>query len=169
MEIQFGRVHFHCKQKQSPNPNPGSQFHMFFLHYSSKLTWSFQTMTNLHSILKSRDITLLTKVYTGKAMVFLVVMYGCESWSIKEGWVLENWCFWIVMLVKALESTLDYKEIKPINPKGNQPWIFIGRTDAEAPILWPSDVKSWLTGKDPDTEKDWRPKMKWVTGDEMVR
>ena len=95
-------------------------------------------------------------------------MYGCESWSIKEGWVLKNWCFWIVMPVKALESTLDCKEIKPINPKGNQPWIFIGKTDAEAPILWPSDVKRWLIGKDPDAGKDWRQEEKGSTEDEMV-
>ena len=75
----------------------------------------------------------------------------------KEGWVPKNWCFWIVMLEKTLESPLDCKEIKPVNPKGNQPWRFTGRTDAEAPILWPPDVKSWLTEKDPDAGKDWGP------------
>ena len=80
-----------------------------------------------------------------------------QMWELdhKEGWVL-NWCFWTVVLEKTLESPLDRKEIKPVNPKGNQPWIFIGRTDAEAetPILWPPDVKSWLTGKDPAAGKD---------------
>ena len=76
----------------------------------------------------------------------------------KEDWVLKNWCFWTVVLEKTLESALDYKEIQPVNPKWNQPWIFIGRTDAEAEtlILWPPDAKNWLIGKDPDAGKDWR-------------
>ena len=85
----------------------------------------------------------------------------------KEGWALKNWCFQIVVLVKTLESPLDSK-IKPVNPKGYQPWIFIGRTDAEAPILWPPVVKSWLTGKDAGTGKDWRWEEKGMTEDEMV-
>ena len=122
-------------------------------------------MTNLDSILKSRDITLPTKVCLVKAMVFPVVMYGCESWTIKK-----NWCFWIVVLEKILESPLDCKEIKPVNPKGNQSWIFIGRTDAEAetPILWPPDMKNWLIWKDSDAGKDWRQEEKGMTEDEMV-
>ena len=76
-------------------------------------------------------------------------MYGCESWTIKKDWALKNWCFWTVVLEKTLESPLDCKEIQPVHPKGNQPWIFTGRTDAEAeaPILWPSDAKSQLTEK----------------------
>ena len=84
----------------------------------------------------------------------------------KKDWALKNWCFWIVVLEKTLESSLDSKEIKPVNPKGNQPWKFIGRTDAEAeiPILWPSDAKSWLNGKDPDAAKE-----KWAAEDEIVR
>ena len=86
----------------------------------------------------------------------------------KEGWALKNWCFRTAMLEKTLESPLDSKEIKPVNPKGNQPWIVIGRTDAEAPILWPPDVKSRLIGKDPDTEKDWSQEEKGTTEDEMV-
>ena len=73
----------------------------------------------------------------------------------KEGWALKNWCFQIVVLKKTLESLLDSKGIKPVNSKGNQPWTFIGRTDAEAPMLWPPDLNSWLTGKDPDVGKDW--------------
>ena len=87
----------------------------------------------------------------------------------KEGWMPKNWCFWTVVLEKTLESPLDCKEIKPVNPTGNQPWIFIGRTDAEdeAPILWPPDVKSQLVGKDPDAGKDWRQK-KRTTEDMMV-
>ena len=81
-----------------------------------------------------------------------------------------NWCFWTVVLEKTLESSLDCKEIKPVNPKGNQSWIFIGRTDGEAeiPILWPHDVKNWLTGKDLDARKDWRQEEKGMTEDEMV-
>ena len=86
----------------------------------------------------------------------------------KEGWMLKNWWFWIVVLEKALESPWDSKEIKPVSPKGNQPWIFIGRTDAETPILWPPDVKNWLTGKDPDAGKDWGQEERGTTEDEMV-
>ena len=124
-------------------------------------------MTNLDSILKSRDITLSTKVHLVKAMVFLVVMYGCESWTIKKA---ENWCFWTVVLERTLESPLDCKEIQPVHPKGNQSWIFIGRTDvaAETPILWPLGVKNWFIGKDPDAGKDWRQEEKGMTEDEMA-
>ena len=86
----------------------------------------------------------------------------------KEGWVLKNWCFWTVVLEKTLESPLDSKKIKPVNPKGNQPWVFIGRIDAEAVILWPPDAKSQLIGKDPDVGKDWRQEEKGATEDEMV-
>ena len=104
--------------------------------------------------------------------------YGFSSshawmWELnhKEGWAPKNWCFWTVVLEKTVEGPLDNKEIKPINPKGNQPWIFIGRTDAEAEgwILWPPDVKSWLIRKDPDAGKDWRQKEKGAAEDEMVR
>ena len=115
-----------------------------------------KSMTNLDHILKSRDITLPTKVYLVKAMVFPVVMYECESWTIKkESWALKNGCFWTVVLGKTLESPLDSKEIQPANPKGNQSWIFFGRTDAKAdtPILWP---KNWLIRKDLHAGKDWR-------------
>ena len=89
----------------------------------------------------------------------------------KEGWALKNWCFQIVELEKTLENPRASKEIKPVNPKGNQPWIFIGRTDfeAEAPILWLPDAKSRLIGKDPDAGKDWRQEEKWGAEDEMVR
>ena len=88
----------------------------------------------------------------------------------KESWTLKNWCFWIVILEKTLESPLDGKGIQPVHPKGNHSWIFIGRTDAETetPILWPPDVKKWLTGKDPDAWKDWRKEEKGTTEDEMV-
>ena len=88
----------------------------------------------------------------------------------KEGWAPKNWCFWTVVLEKTLESPLDCKVIKPVNPKGNQSWIFIGRTDAEAEtsVLWPPDAKNWLTGKDLDARKDWRQEEKGMTEDEMV-
>ena len=88
----------------------------------------------------------------------------------KESWVPTNWCFWTVVLERTLESPLDSKEIKPVNPKGNQSWIFIGRTEAEAkaPILWPSDMKNWLIGKDPDAGKVWGQEEKGMTEDEMV-
>ena len=103
-------------------------------------------------------------------MVFPVVMYGCESWDYKESWAQNNWCFWTVVLEKTLESPLDCKEIELICPKGNQSWIFTEGTDAEAetPILWPPDVKNWLTGKDPDAGKDWRWEGKGMTEDGMV-
>ena len=86
----------------------------------------------------------------------------------KESWTLKNWCFWTVVLEKTLESLLYFKEIKQVNPKGNQSSTFIGRTDAEAPILWPPDAKNWLIGKDPDAGKDWRQEEKGMTEDEIV-
>ena len=128
-----------------------------------------KAMTNLDSILKSRDITLPTKVCRVKAMVFPVVMYQCESWTIKKVEhrridAFKLWCW------RRLESPLDCKEIQPVNSIGNQSWIFIGRSDAEAeaPVLWPSDVKNWHIGKDPDAEKDWGQEEKGETEDEMV-
>ena len=94
------------------------------------------------------------------------------TWELdhKERWAPKNWCFWTVVLEKTLESLLDCKEIQPVTPKGNQSWIFIGRTDAEAEalILWPPHAKSWLIGKDPDAGKDWRQEEKGTTEDEMV-
>ena len=101
-------------------------------------------------------------------MVFPVVMYGCEL-DYRRSWAPKNWCFWTVVFKKTLESPLDCKETQPVNPKGNQSWIFIGRTDAEAetPILWPHDMKNWFIGKDPDAGKDWRQE-KGITEDEMV-
>ena len=88
----------------------------------------------------------------------------------KEGWMPKNWCFQIVVLEKTLESPLDCKEIKPVSPKGNQPRMFIGRTDveAEAPIFWLPDMKNWLIWKDPDAAKDWRPEEKGTTEDETI-
>ena len=127
-------------------------------------------MTNLDSILKSRDITLPTKVRLVKAVVFPVVMYGCESWTVKkaERWridAFELWCW-----RRLLRVSLDCEEIQPVHPKEDQSWVFIGRTDveAEAPILCPPDVKNWLIGKNPDAGKDWGQEEKEATEDEMV-
>ena len=185
--------------------------HFFFLER--------KVMKNLDSILKSRDITLLTKVHLVKATGFPVVTYGCESWTIKkaECWrtdafelwcwrrllrvpwiarsnqsilkevspeyslerlmlklkhqlpVVKNWCFQTFVLEKPLENHLDCK-IKPVNPKGNQPWMFTGRTHAEGetPILRQPDAESWLIWKDPDAGKDWGQEEKGMTEDEMV-
>ena len=103
--------------------------------------------------------------------------YGFSSslvwiWELdhREGWAPKNWCFWTLELEETLENPLDCKEIKPVNPEGNQPWVFIGRAyaEAETPILWLPDVKSWLIGKDPDAEKDWGQEEKGTTEDEMV-
>ena len=114
------------------------------------------------------DITLTTNVCIVKAMVFLLVMYGCESWTIKEAECRRTDAFEL-QCWRTLESPMDSKEIKPVNPKGDQSRIFIGRTGAKAetPILWPPNAKNWLTGRDPDAGKDWRQEEKGVTEDEM--
>ena len=131
---------------------------------------SLKAITNLDSILKSRDITLLIKVHLVKVTVLPVVIYGCENWTIKKAECQRIWCFWVVVLDRTLESPLDCKEVKPVGPKGNQSWIFIGRTDAEAetPILWPPHAKSWLIEKDPDAGRDWGQEEKGTTEDDMV-
>ena len=128
-----------------------------------------KVLTNLDSMLKSRDITLPTKVHLLKAMIFPVVMYGLCELDNKESWVPKNWCFWPVVLEETLENSLDCKEIQPVHPKGDQSWIFIGRTDVEAetPVLWPPDAKSWLIWKDPGAGKDWGQE-KGTMEDEMV-
>ena len=127
-----------------------------------------KVMTNLDSILKSRHY-FANKLSSQR--------YGFSSshvwmWELdyKESWALKNWCFLTVVLEKTLERPLDCKEIQPVHPKGNQSWLFIGRTDAEAetPILWPPDVKSCLIGKDPDAGKVWRLEKKEMTEDEMI-
>ena len=129
-----------------------------------------KAVTNLNSIIKSRDITLPTKICIVKPMVFAVVICGCESWTIKkvEHQIMD--AFEIVVLEKTLESPLDSKETQPVHLKGNQSWIFIGRIDgeADAPIIWLPDVKSWLIGKDPDAGKDWRLEEKGATEDDII-
>ena len=126
-------------------------------------------MRNLDSIFKSRDITLPIKVHLVKVMVFPVVIYGCESWIVKKAEcrrtdAFELWCW------RRLLSPLDCKQIQPVHPKGNQSWIFIGRTDVEAetPILWPTEAKNWLVWKDRGAGKDWRWEEKGTTEDVMV-
>ena len=122
----------------------------------------------IDSILKSRDIPLSTQVHLLQAMVFPVVIYGCEL-DYKESSSLKKWCFWTVVLEKTLENPLDCKEIQPVHPK-DQSWVFIGRTDAKAetPVLWPPHAKSWLIGKDPDAGKDRGQEEKATTEEEMT-
>ena len=147
-------------------------------HYSWWLQpWNWKTLAPLK---KSYDqprqhIKKQRHCFTNKCLS--IQSYGFSSshvwmWELdyEESWAPKNWCFWTVVLEKTLESPLDCKEIQLVHPKGNQPWIFIGRTDAEAEtlILWPPDTKNWLTGKDPDAGEDWRQEEKGSTEDEMV-
>ena len=132
------------------------------------LLFSRKAMTNLDSVLKSRDITLPTKVHIVKAIVFSVVMYGCESWSVKKAEnqginAFQLWCW-----RRLLRVPWNCREIKPVNLKGNQSWILTGWTDAETPVFWSPDGMSWLTGKVPDAGKDWGQKEKRVSEDEMA-
>ena len=128
-----------------------------------------KTVTNLDTVLKSRDIILLTKVCLVTAMVFPVVMYWCDSWTVKKVEhqkinTFKLWCWRRLLRVPWIARSSN-----PVNPKGDQPWIFTERTDTEAAILWPLDAKSQLIGKDPDAGRYWRQKEKRVTEDEMVR
>ena len=128
-------------------------------------------MTNLDSIFKSRNITLPTKVHLVKAMVFPVVMYGCESWTVKKA-ELKNWCFWTGVLEETLESPLDCREIQQVHPKGDQSWVFIGRTDveAESPIPLPPDAtansleKTQMLGKIEGRRRRGQQRMRWLDG-----
>ena len=128
-----------------------------------------EVMTNPDSILKSRDITLPTKIHLVKAMVFPVVMYGCDSSTIKK---IDHWRMMILNCGVGEDSweSLGLQEIQPVHPKGDQSWVFTGRTDVdtETPILWPPDEKNWLIWKDPDAEKDWGQEEKGMIEDEMV-
>jgi len=131
------------------------------------LTLQKKAIINLDSILKSGHHLANKDPYSQSYGFF---SSHVQMWELdhKEGWVPKNWWFQIVVLEKTLESPTDSKEVKPVHPKRNQPWILIGRTDAEAPILWPPDAKSQLIGKDPDAGKDWRQKEKRATEDEMI-
>ena len=128
-----------------------------------------KALANLDSILKSRDITLPTKVHLVKAMIFSNSHVWMWELDYKESWALKNWCFWTVVLEKILECPFESKEFKLVHPKGNQSWIFIGRTDAKAetPLFWPPGAKNWLIWKHPDVGKDWRWE-KGMTEGEMV-
>ena len=135
----------------------------------------------LKSLLNFYSVASVLWCFWGRGVcpkVHLVkAIYGFSSghgwmWELdcEESWALENWCFWSVVLEKTLESPLDCKENQPVHPKGDQSWVFIGRTEVEAetPILWPPHVKSWLIGKDPDAGRDWGQEEKGMTGDEMA-
>ena len=130
-----------------------------------------KAMTNQDNVLESRDITFLTKVCYSQSYCFSSSHVWVWKLVHKEGWAPKRWCFRIVVLEKTLESSLDCKEIKPVNPKGNQPWIFIGRTvlEVEAVILWPPGGKSWLIEKDPNAGKDRRQREKGMAEDKTVR
>ena len=161
--------------------NTGNSDRLFFL--SSKITadgdfsheikrrliLGRKAMTNLDSILKSRHY-LADKGPSIQSYDFSSSPVWMWELDHKESWALKNWCFWTVVLEKTLESPLDCKGIPWVNPKGNQSWIFIGRTDAEAetPIFWPPDAKNWLIWKDPDARIDWSWEEKGMTDDEMV-
>ena len=127
-----------------------------------------KAMTNLVNISKSRDIT--DKGPSSQSYDFSSNHVWMWELDHKESWMLNNWCFWTVVLEKTLDSPLGGKEVQSVNPKGNQSWIFIGRTDAEAeaPILWLHDGKNWLIGKDPEAEKDWRQEEKEMTENQMT-
>ena len=156
---------------------------MDFIFLDSKITVDSYCSHDIkrHLLLRRKAITNLgSKLKTGQYFAnkrLYSQSYDFSSshvwmWALdhNKGWVPKNWCFRAVVLGKTLESRLDFKEIKPVNPKGNQSWIFTGRTDAEikAPILWPPDAKNWFTGKDPDTAEDWRQEEKGPTEDGMV-
>ena len=127
-------------------------------------------MTNLDSILKSRDITLPTKVHLSQGYGFSSSHVWMWELDCEEGWAPKDWCVWTVVLEKTLESPLDCKEIQPVHSEGDQPWDCFGRNDvkAETPILWPPLAKNWLTGKDSDAGRDWGQEEKGMTEDEMA-
>ena len=161
-----------CSDFGVPQNKVSHSFHCFpiYLPWRIKrcLLLARKVMTNLDTIFKSRDITLPTKVRLVTAMVFPVVMYGCEIWTVKkaECWridAFELWCW------KTLESPLNCKEIQPVHSE-DQSWVFFGRNDAkdETPVLWPLHVKSWLIGKDSDAGRDWGQEEKRTTEDEMA-
>ena len=120
--------------------------------------------------LKSRNITLTTKVRSSQSYGFSSSHVWTWELDYKESWAPRNWCFWNTLLEQTLESPLDCEQIQSVHPKGNQFWIFIGRTDdeAETPVIWPPYVNNWLIRKDPDAGKDWRWEEKGTTEDEMV-
>jgi len=157
----------------------GNSDRFYFLGLQNHCRWWLQPWNKRHLLLRRKVMAILDSIlksrhhltdkgpYKDKDKVFAVVMYGYESWTLKRC-VPKNWCFWIVVLEKTPKSPLDSKEIQSVNPKGNQSWTFIGRTDAEALILWPPDAKNWLIWKDLDAGKDWGQVEKGMSEDEMV-
>ena len=133
-------------------------------------SWNKSYDQLLDSLLKSRDVNFANKVTSSQSHGFSSSHVWMWKLDYKESWMLKNWCFWTVVLETTLKGPLDCRKIQPAHPKGNQSWIFIGRTDAEAktPVLWPPDVKNWLIEKDPDAGKDWRWEEKGMTEDEIV-
>jgi len=135
------------------------------------LLLAWKAMTNLDRQIKKQRYYFVNKGLSSQGYGFS----GSHVWmwelEYKESWMQKNWCFWTVVLEKTLESSLNCNEIQPVHPKGNQSWVFIERTDVEAemPVFWPPDAKSWLIWKDPDVGKDWRQEEKEITEDEMVR
>ena len=127
------------------------------------LLWR-KAVTNLDSILKSRDYYFANKSPSSQSYGFSISHVWMWELDHKEGWAPKNWCSWTVVLEKTVENPLDCKEIKPVHHKENQPWMFTGRTEAPAPVLWPPDTKSWLIGKDPGAVKDRRQEKKGMTG-----
>ena len=127
-------------------------------------------MTNLDSILKSRDITFANKGLSGQGYGFSSGRVWMWELDCEESWAPKSLCFWTMVLEKTLESPLDCKEIQPVHPEGDKSWVFIGRTDAEVetPVLWPPHAKCWLIGKDPDGGRDWGQEEKGMTEDEMA-
>ena len=130
-----------------------------------------KVMTNLDSIyIKKQRHYFANKGPSGQGYGFSIGHVWMWELDCEESWALKHWCFWTVVLEKTLESPSDCKEIQPVHPEGDKSWVFIGRTDAEAetPILWPPDAKSWLIGKDPDAGRDWGQEEKRTTEDEMA-
>ena len=138
------------------------------LEIKRRLLLGRKTMTREH--IKKAKTLLCQQRFVWSKLWFSSNHVWMSELDYKESWMPKNWCFWTVVLEKTLESPLDCKEIQPVHPKGDQSWIFIGRTDAEAetPIFWLSAEKNWLLGKDPDAGKEWRQKEKRTTEDEMV-
>ena len=157
-------------QQNLKEPTSGSQdFSLFSYIY---FLMDLAKVTNLGCDVTYSKIQICLLLLLLLLLLTLLLLVGIYRLLLfTEGWAWKNWCFQIVVLEKTLESLLDSKEIKPVNPKGNQPWIFIGRTDAkaEALVYQLPDAESWHVGKDPDAEKDWRQKENGKTKDEMVR
>ena len=157
---QFGGLQNHCQWWLKP------------WDYKILAPWKKSYDHPTQHVKKQRHyFALPTKGYIIKAIVFSSSHVWMWELDYKESWAQKNWCFWTVVLEKTLESPLDCKDIQPVHPKGDQSWVFIGRTDVEAetPILWPPAVKSWFIWKDPDAGKDWGQEEKGITEDDMVR